>query len=575
MGGRVASIALAPGNAKTIYVGFATGGVWKSANAATTFAPVFDKVQETSSIGAVAVCDAPPDWPGWASEKDAPADEPARAEKGRAKIVWVGTGESNGRNSSSWGHGVYRSTDGGATFKPLGLEATHDIPALAVDPRNPDVCYVAALGRLWGPSKERGVFKTTDGGATWTHVLAIDADTGAIDVHLDPQNADIVHAAMYARSRTPWSFRSGGPEGGIYRSLNGGKGWEKMTKGLPAQTGRIGLDVHAADPSVVFAVIESDEGGWPGNPFSDRQRAGGVFRSADRGATWERTTDFNPRAFYFSKVRVDPRDASRVYLLGWGVYVSDDGGRTFRAGAAKVAHVDFHAMVIDPADPEHIFAGSDGGLYESRDRAKTWRFHDGMAVGQFYNVAVDDSDPYRVAGGLQDNGSWVGTAETIKENDGKFMGRAAGITNQEWFTVFGGDGFHVAFDPQDRNVVYAEWQGGNIARIHLDTGRWRNAKPAPKEGEPAFRFNWNAPFLVSPHEPTTLYLGGDSVFRLTERGEKWQRISGDLSTSRRATSIGSGAWARRRRRTAPSSRSRSRRSPPARSGPAPTTGACT
>jgi photosystem II stability/assembly factor-like uncharacterized protein len=525
MSGRVSAIALAPGNPKTYYVGYGTGGVWKTTNNGTTFTPVFDE-EATSSIGSIAVCDAPPDWPGWADEDVEPED---RAEKGKAKIVWVGTGEGNGRNSSSWGNGVYRSTDGGGSFEHVGLAEAHDIPTLAVDPRNPDVCFVAALGHLWGPNPQRGVYRTTDGGETWRAVLQIDENTGACDVILDPNDPDTVYAAMYMRRRSPWSFQSGGPEGGIYRSQDGGNTWTKLTEGLPAQTGRIGLDVFRGDPRILVAVIESDAGGWIGSPFNNRLRGGGVFRSQDRGTTWQRLSDFNPRAFYFSRIRIDPEDDQHVYVLGWHLYVSEDGGRTLRA-ASTVPHVDYHAMAIDPDDTRHLLVGNDGGLYASWDRGRTWDFHDHFAVGQYYNVAVDMSDPYRVGGGLQDNGSWIGPSETLTEQTETYMGRKGAITNNDWRFVSGGDGFHVAFDPLDANIVYAESQGGEIVRIHLDTGETRTLRPEAKEGRPRFRFNWNAPFFISPHEPTTLYLGGNCVFKLTERGDRWRRISEDLST---------------------------------------------
>ncbi|MCP3903584.1 MAG: glycosyl hydrolase [Planctomycetes bacterium] len=537
MNGRIAAIAVAPGNSRTFFVGYATGGVWKTTNNGTTFTPVFDE-HETASIGALAVCDAPPDWAGWDDEEPDPGaedvDEDAAedADRGRAKIVWVGTGEGNGRNSSSWGHGVYRSTDGGGAFEPVGLADTHDIPALAVDPHDPDVCFIAALGHLWGSNAQRGVYRTTDGGRTWKAVLQVDEETGACDVIIDPDDPDVIFAALYARRRTPHGFRAGGGAGGIYRSLDGGDRWQKLSEGLPEHTGRIGIDICRSDPSIVCAVVESADGGWVGGPFSNRMRGGGVFRSSDGGDTWTRMTDFNPRAFYFSRIRIDPVNSDRVYLLGWGLYVSDDGGRTFRAGAAKAPHVDYHAMVIDPDDTDHLLIGTDGGLYASWDRGKTWDFHDHVAAGQFYNVAVDDSDPYRVGGGLQDNGTWVGPSETIIEATGGGWGRKGAITNRDWRFIWGGDGFHLAFDPENPNILYAESQGGNLHRIHRDTGVHRTLRPSPREGQPRFRFNWNAPFFISPHDPTTLYFGGNHVFRLTERGDRWERISEDLTAQR-------------------------------------------
>ncbi|UCF33828.1 MAG: hypothetical protein JSV78_00675, partial [Phycisphaerales bacterium] len=388
MAGRVADICLAPGSPKTFFVAFATGGLFKTTNAGTTFTPAFDK-EATSSIGSVVVCDAPPDWPGWAEEPgddESPETEARPGEKGKAKIVWVGTGEGNGRNSSSWGNGVYRSTDGGSTFKHLGLADSHDIPRLAVDPRNPDICYVAALGHLWGPNEERGIYKTIDGGETWQAVLQIDENTGACDVLIDPQAPDTVYAAMYMRRRSAYSFQSGGPEGGIYRSDDAGATWRKLTNGLPPQSGRIGLDIYRKNPSILYAVIESDVGGWGVSEFDNRSKAGGVFRTEDRGETWTRVNDLTPRAFYFGKIRVDPTNDQRVYLPGWGLGISEDGGKTFRAGGARVPHVDHHAMVIDPDDPDHLFIGTDGGVYVSHDGAKSWDFINHLAVGQFYNI---------------------------------------------------------------------------------------------------------------------------------------------------------------------------------------------
>jgi photosystem II stability/assembly factor-like uncharacterized protein len=564
MGGRVADIALAPGNAKTFFVGFGTSGLFKTNNAGTTFAPVFDK-EETASIGSVVVADAPPDWSGWKEEEEKAAREAAksgepeesakdakktkdakggkgaksereqRIEKGKAKIVWVGTGEGNGRNSSSWGRGVYRSVDGGGTFTNVGLRDAHDIPRLAVDPRDPDVCYAAALGHLWGPNAERGVYKTADGGKTWKPVLQIDENTGAIDVILDPSDPSTVYAAMYMRRRTAFSFRSGGPEGGIYRSKNGGGSWTKLSGGLPAQTGRIGLDVYAKDPRILYAVVESDSGGGGTGLFDDRSRSGGVFRSEDHGDTWTRVSERTPRSFYFSKVRVDPTNDQRVYLLGFVLYVSDDGGKTFRAGGARRPHVDLHAFVIDPADHDHLLMGTDGGIYVSWDGAKTWDFLNHLATGQFYNIALDQSDPYRIGGGLQDNGSWVGPSGTIMQISGDTPGQPlGGATNAEWQFVNEGDGYHFAFDPNDPNIVYAEWQGGGLVRTNLVTGQRKMIFPSPKEGQQRIRFNWNSPFFVSPHVkpdgPVTLYMGGSSVFKLLDRGAHWLQISEDLST---------------------------------------------
>jgi photosystem II stability/assembly factor-like uncharacterized protein len=529
MGGRVAALAFAPSDTKTFYVGFATGGVWKTTNLGTTFRPIFDD-KETSCIGAIAVGDAPPSWGGWSAEE---RKKPKKdlVEAGRGKIVWIGTGEGNGRNSSSWGNGVYRSTDAGATFEHVGLAETHDIPSMAIDPRDPDVCYVAALGRLWGHNPERGLFKTTDGGKTWDPVLQIDDRTGCCEVALDPQNPDVIYAAMYQRLRTPHSFQSGGLEGGIFRSKDGGKTWEKLGGGLPSQTGRIGLAVYPKDPRILYAVVESDEGGGR-DIADDRSKSGGVFRSDDGGDTWTRQSVRTPRAFYFARIYVDPANPERVYLPGWVIEVSEDGGKTFRGGVGDKIHVDHHAFLIDPDDPKHLVNGNDGGVYQSFDGGETWTFLNTMAVGQFYNVAVDMGDPYRVAGGLQDNGTWVGPSATRKETGKNRDGTLnTGITNADWEFVLWGDGFRAAFDPTDANVLYGEWQGGNLTRVDMARGTKTICTPRAKEGQPNYRFNWNSPFFVSPHDPQVLYHGGNVVFRFTERGDKWEIVSPDLTTA--------------------------------------------
>ncbi|MBX3111555.1 MAG: hypothetical protein KF857_06055 [Fimbriimonadaceae bacterium] len=527
MGGRVADLCFKPGDTKTYYVAYASGGLWRTTNMGTTFEPVFEK-EETSSVGSVVCCDAPVDWKGWdrATAKD------DRKKQGRGKIVWVGTGEGNGRNSSSWGHGVYRSTDGGKTWTHLGLEDSHDIPRLAVDPRDPDVCYVAALGHLWGANATRGLYKTVDGGATWTPVLQINDQTGCCDVILDPKEPDTVYAAMYDRRRTAWSFRSGGPEGGIYKSTDGGKTWKKLAGGLPGATGRIGLDIYAGDTKKLVAVVESTQDG-ANSIRDDRMRGGGVFRSDDGGATWVRKSHRSPRAFYFSKVKFDPKDDSRVYMLGWTTEVSDDGGDTFRSGVCNILHADHHAILVSPVDSDHLVIGTDGGVYQSFDKGATWDFLNTMATGQFYNLGLDMSEPYRIIGGLQDNGTWVGPSATnkLQPKDDSQKVPATSISNADWYDVFWGDGFHAAFDTEDHDVVYAEWQGGHITRVNIATGDKRYLSPEAREGESRHRYNWNSPFFISPHDGSVIYHAGNKVFKLTGRGARWACISPDLTTN--------------------------------------------
>jgi len=526
MGGRATAIALVPGSRSSFYVGFATGGVFKTDNLGTTFSEVF-RDHETASIGAIAVVNAGTEWPGWAAG-EADGDTVAvtdRTEQGRGRVVWVGTGEGNGRNSVSWGHGVYRSTDGGGKFEHVGLTETHNIPAMAADPIDPDRLFVAAMGHLWGQNKERGVFRTTDGGQNWDHVLKVDDEVGACDVVLAPDSLGTVYAALYKAYRTPWSFEGVTDRGGVFRSTDGGSSWTQLTKGLPERTGRIGLTVCTGNPDILYAVIESDQGGIGRSAWDDRSPAGGLFRSDDRGDTWRRVNDLNFRPFYFSRVAVDPGNPERVYMPGWHVAVSDDGGVTFRLSSAEV-HVDHHAFVIDPADPLRILLGNDGGLYLSHDGAATWDLLNHLDVGQFYHVDVDLSVPYRLGGGLQDNGSWIGPSATGFKagSQGQF-----GILNEDWTAVYGGDGFRVAFDPVDLNIIYATSQGGHLGRVHLDTQLVAPLRAAADEGQEQIRWNWDAPFFISRHDPTVLYHAGNKVFKLTERGEYWYAISGDLT----------------------------------------------
>jgi photosystem II stability/assembly factor-like uncharacterized protein len=504
-GGRVSDFAVVEKRPATFFLATGTGGLFKTGNLGTTWSAVFEK-EAVASVGAVAVWQKNPN------------------------VVWAGTGEANSRNSSSWGNGVYRSLDGGGKWEQVGLAATSTIARVIPDPADSNVLYVAALGRLWGENPERGVFKTEDGGQHWSHVLKVDARTGACDLAMDPTHAGTLYAAMYSRKRTPWSYTGGGRTGGIFRTTDGGRSWKKLTAGLPEETGRIGLSIYRRDPRMVLAVVESDLGGHIAE-FEEKSRAGGVFRTTDGGDHWERLSNFAPRPFYFSQIRVQPDDSSRVYLLGTDLWISDDGGRSFRAGGARNLHPDCHAMWIDPKNGDHVMLGTDGGTFVSHDRAATWDFLNNLALGEFYNIALDNRDPYFIYGGLQDNQSWGGPSKTRFEPE-PFIGDQEhnGILSGDWFCLGGGDGFHVAADPKDPDIVYYESQGGFLRRLDLATGKERHVRPSNKEGEASFRFNWNTPFQISPHDPSVLWMGGNHLFRLYERGDRWEMASPDLTT---------------------------------------------
>lgn len=520
MGGRVSDFAAVDSNPAQFFAATATGGVFKTTNAGTTWQAVFEK-EAVASTGAVAVFQKKPD------------------------IVWLGTGEANNRNSSAWGRGVYRSDDGGSSWTLMGLEHTTAISRIVCDPNDSLTVYVAALGRLWGANPERGVYKTRDGGRSWQQVLKIDENTGCVDLAMDPKDPSRLYAAMYARRRSPWSYSGVSEAGGIYRTQDGGKSWTRCTAGLPKRTGRIGLSVYAKNSHVVYAVVESDEGGRLGD-FEETSRAGGVFRSDDAGLHWQRVSPFAPRSFYFSQIRVQPDDSTRVYLLGTDLYVSDDGGVNFRARGGRAVHPDCHAMWIDPANPRHVLLGTDGGVNVSWDRAATWGYLDNLALGEFYEVTTNMREPYYdVYGGLQDNQTWGGPSRTRVEIDNWLddSREGHGIMNEHWFVLGGGDGFHVAADPTNPDLVWYESQGGDIVRQDLVSGRERNCRPSNNEGEAVFRFNWNSPFQLSPHDPSVLWLGGQYVFRLYERGDKWERVSPDLTTAdpKKMAAGGSGA----------------------------------
>ncbi len=486
MGGRIDDFAVVESNPNIVFVGVASGGVWKTSNNGTTWTPVFDK-EAVSTIGDIAI---------------APSDP---------SIVWVGSGEPNNRQSSSWGDGAYKSLDGGKTWQNMGLRATHHIGRIVIHPRNPDVVYVAAEGHLWGPNPDRGVYKTTDGGKTWTQVLKINDGTGVSDIAMDPQSPDILYAAAYERRRTPFGFNGGGPGSGIYKTTDGGATWKKLTKGLPYEnggdTGRIGLDIYRKDPNIVYAVVQHEKGG--------------TFRSEDKGETWKKMGDTNPRPSYYSQIRVDPNNDLRIWELGAQMFYSDDGGKKFVTDRVRGIHGDFHAMWIDPADSNHMLAGSDGGIHWSYDAGRTWDFVNTIAIGQFYEIGLDNEKPYHICGGLQDNGSWCGPSQSLTRD---------GITNEDWFVIHGGDGFYAAIDPLEPWIVYTESQDGNIDRRDLRTAQQRSIAPEAKYGEPHYRFQWNSPVAVSAHNHTTIYYGGNYLFKSTDRGDTWTRLGGDLTT---------------------------------------------
>jgi photosystem II stability/assembly factor-like uncharacterized protein len=486
MGGRIDDFAVVESNPNIVFVGVASGGVWKTINNGTTWEPVFDK-QGVSTIGDIAI---------------APSDP---------SVVWVGTGEPNNRQSSSWGDGAYKSVDGGKTWQKMGLAATHHIGRIVIHPKNPDVVYVAALGHLWGPNPERGVYKTADGGKTWTQMLKISDDTGVSDIAVDPESPDTLYAAAYQRRRTPYGFNGGGPDSAIYKTTDGGAIWKKLSKGLPyengGETGRIGLDIYRKDPNIVYAVVQHEKGG--------------TFRSEDKGETWKKMGDTDPRPSYYSQIRVDPNNDLRIWELGAPMFYSEDGGKKFSTERVKSIHGDFHAMWIDPADSNHMIAGSDGGIHWSYDNGRTWDFVNTIAIGQFYEIGLDNEKPYHVCGGLQDNGSWCGPSQTLTRD---------GIANADWSVVHGGDGFFVQIDPVEPWIVYAEAQDGHLDRRDLRTQTQRAIAPEAKFGEPHYRFQWNSPVAVSAHDHNTIYYAGNYLFKSTDRGDTWTRLGGDLTT---------------------------------------------
>ncbi|MDQ1638301.1 MAG: hypothetical protein QOF62_1640 [Pyrinomonadaceae bacterium] len=483
--GRVIGFAIDPNNAARYFVASASGGVWKTINNGATWSPVFEK-ESSYSIGAIALDPKNP------------------------LTVWVGTGENNSQRSVSYGNGVYRSDDGGKSWKNMGLKTSEHIGRIAIDPRDSETVYVAAQGPLWGPGGDRGLYKTTDGGKSWKKILSISDNTGVTEIVIDQQNPDTLYAAAYQRRRHMWTLINGGPESAIYKSTDGGATWNKLKAGLPTtDLGRVGLAISPADSNIIYATVEAAD------------KKGGIFRSSDRGGSWERRNEFDATAMYYARVVADPKNVDRIYVMNVFLMVSDDGGKTLRRLGEKSKHVDNHDIWIDPNNNDHYLVGCDGGVYESHDRGANWEFKRNLPITQFYDVATDNDKPfYNVFGGAQDNFNVGGPSRTRS---------ASGITNSDWFVTLGGDGFRTQVDQEDPNTIYSEYQNGGLSRFDKRTGERLAIQPALGRGEDPLRWNWDSPFILSPHLHTRIYFAADKLFRSDDRGDSWTVVSGQLS----------------------------------------------
>ena len=485
MSGRIDDIAVSERDPRIFYIAAATGGLWKTTNNGVSLTPVFDSAGMVS-IGAVTI----------------PADDP--------NLVWVGTGENNNRQSSSWGDGVYKSTDGGKSWLNMGLRDSKQVARIVIDPIDHDIVYVAALGDLWRGGGERGIYKSTDGGGTWTRVLDAGPDAGGTALVMDPTNNKTLYAAMYQRRRSSWGMNGGGAKSGIWKSSDAGRTWTHVTKGLPeGAMGRIGLDIFRRNTSIVYARVE-------------HPKQGGVYRSDDAGHTWTKMGGTNMRPMYFGVIRVDPENDLRVYSPATPLQVSDDGGKTFRSDGARTIHVDFHAMWIDPKNGDHMMIGGDGGVGITYDKGKKWMWLSHLPVGQFYHVGYDMQEPYNVCGGLQDNNSWCGPSATRSQH---------GIGNDSWQSVVSGDGFVSLIDPTNHRIVFSESQDGFMTRIDKVTNESKSIRPEAPSTEKPYRWNWDTPMMLSHTDPATIYVGANKLFKTTDRGQTWSAISGDLTTA--------------------------------------------
>ena len=484
MSGRVTAIAVDKNNTDVFYVGTASGGLWKTTSGGIQFEPVFDE-QEVASIGALAIDPLRPD------------------------VIWAGTGEGNPRNSVTGGYGLYKSLDAGKTWEMVGLENTRHIYRILIDPNNSEIVYVGAIGSPWKPNKERGLYKTIDGGKTWKQILYTNETSGVADMVMDPANPDKLIVAMWDHQRWPWTFNSGGEGSGLYITLNGGETFKKITEGLPEKLGRIGIAIARSRPEYVYAYVESE--------------TNAIFRSTDGGFSWEKrgTEDIGSRPFYYAEIYVDPSNENRIYTLHSNINVSEDGALTFPRQMAGSVHSDHHAWWINPDNPNHMIEGNDGGLALTYDKGETWRHITTLPLGQFYHITVDMEKPYNVYGGLQDNGSWRGPAYTWT---------SGGIINEFWDFLIGGDGFDAMPVPGDPRYCYAQSQGGALRRIDLLTGNNTSIRPAAEEDE-RLRFNWNTALAQDPFDANTIYFGSQFVHKSTNRGDKWETISPDLTSN--------------------------------------------
>ncbi len=483
--GRISEIAVNPNNPFEYYVATASGGVWKTINNGVDYKPVFDS-QGSYSIGYVTI------------------------DPNNSNVIWVGTGENNNQRSVAYGDGVYKSTDGGQSWENMGLKQSEHIGKIIVDPNDSNTVYVAAIGPLWNKGGERGLYKTTDGGKTWENVLFIDEHTGVSDLIMDPRDSNVIYVSTHQRRRHVYTYVSGGPGSGIQKSVDGGKTWEQINKGLPkVELGRIGLSISQSNPEVIYAIVEA------------AHKKGGFFRSTNRGSSWEKRSDYVTSGNYYQEIMTDPLDSETVFAMDTWLHVSHDGGKTFKKTGEVYKHVDNHSIWIDPRHTDHWLVGTDGGIFETFDAAKHWDFKENLPVTQFYKVSVDNDTPfYNVYGGTQDN-STLGGPSRVTTNHG--------IRNEDWIIPTGGDGFETQIDPTNPNIVYSQSQYGGLVRYDKLSGERVGIKPVEGENDDQYTWNWDAPLVVSRHNPKRLYFAANKVFKTNDYGNSWEVISEDLT----------------------------------------------